>query len=93
MLNTGNDSEEFIDFLLTRERLSEIEAANELRITKTPSAASSRWGGTVRIETHIVDVSSGVLEAPYTTQGREIGSSSLPSEVEVGQRRGRSCGR
>src|SRR5262249_51776618 len=63
-------SKEFIDFLITREGLTEFEAATRLGIRKMLSG-SFVVGGTLRIETHVVDVASGVLEASSTTVGRE----------------------
>jgi adenylate cyclase len=64
-------SKEFIDFLITRKGLSDVEAAEQLGISKMLSGSYLVVGGTLRIETHIVDVASGVLEASYTTTGRE----------------------
>jgi adenylate cyclase len=62
-------SKEFIDFLISREGLSEIEAANKLGITKMLSGSFLAVGDTLRIETHVVDVTSGMIEASYTTMG------------------------
>ncbi len=64
-------SKEFIDFLITRKGLSDVEAASQLGINKMLSGSYLLVGGTLRIETHIVDVGSGVLEASYTTMGHE----------------------
>ena len=62
-------SKEFIDFLVTRKGLSEIEAANQLGISIILSGSIHAEGDTIRIETHAVDVDSGVLEASYVTTG------------------------
>lgn len=62
-------SKEFIDFLITRQGLSEIEAANKLGISKMLSGSFVAVGDTLRIETHVVDVTSGMIEASYTTMG------------------------
>jgi TolB-like protein/ketosteroid isomerase-like protein len=62
-------SKEFIDFLITRQGLSEIEAANKLGITKMLSGSFLAVGDTLRIETHVVDVATGMIEASYTTMG------------------------
>jgi TolB-like protein/ketosteroid isomerase-like protein len=62
-------SKEFIDFLITRKQLTEIEAATQLGIKKMLSGSVVVMGSSVQVETHIVDVASGVLEASYTTTG------------------------
>jgi TolB-like protein len=64
-------SKEFIDFLTTREGLSEIEAATKLGIGKMLSGSFVAIGNVLRIEIHIVDVPSGVLESSVTTTGRQ----------------------
>jgi TolB-like protein/ketosteroid isomerase-like protein len=64
-------SKEFIDFLMTRKGLSDVEAASQLGIKKMLSGSFIVVGGVVRIETHIVDVASGVMEASYATSGKE----------------------
>jgi class 3 adenylate cyclase/TolB-like protein len=55
-------SKEFIDFLTTRKGLSDIEVANQLGITKMLSGSFVSVGNTVRVETHVVDVATGVLK-------------------------------
>lgn len=62
-------SKEFIDFLMSREGLSEIEAATKLGIRKMLSGSYFAVGNTLRIETHVVDVTTGRLEAAVTTTG------------------------
>src|SRR5262249_40084920 len=62
-------SKEFIDLLISRQGLSELEAATKLGITKMLSGSFLAVGDTVRIETHVVDVGSGMIEASYTTTG------------------------
>ena len=64
-------SKEFIDFLITRQGLSEIEAATKLGIKKMLSGSFVKVGDKVRIETHVVDVTTGVLEASASTVGRQ----------------------
>ena len=64
-------SKEFIDFLITRKGLTDIEAATQLGIKKMLSGSVVVVGDTLHIETHVVDVASGVLEVSYTTSGRE----------------------
>jgi class 3 adenylate cyclase/TolB-like protein/ketosteroid isomerase-like protein len=62
-------SKEFIDLLITKQGLSEIEAANKLRITKMLSGSFVVVDDALRIETHVVDVASGMIETSYTTTG------------------------
>jgi adenylate cyclase len=62
-------SKEFIDFLISREGLSEIEAASKLGIRKMLSGSFVVVGGKLRIETHVVDVTTGRLEASVATTG------------------------
>jgi class 3 adenylate cyclase/ketosteroid isomerase-like protein/TolB-like protein len=54
-------SKEFID----------VEAAEQLGIKKMLSGSFVVEGGVLRVETHVVDVATGVLEASFTTVGRE----------------------
>lgn len=64
-------SKEFIDFVITRQNLSEVEAATRLGVSKMLSGSFLILGETVRIETHVVDVASGVLEASYSIEGTQ----------------------
>jgi adenylate cyclase len=64
-------SREFIDFLIRRQNLTEIEVATKLGITQMLSGSVVAKSGTIRVETHVVNVTTGVLEASYTTVGRE----------------------
>jgi hypothetical protein len=64
-------SKEFIDFLTTREGLTEIEAATKLGIGKMLSGSFVAVGNALRIEIHVVDVPSGVLESSVTTTGQQ----------------------
>src|SRR5262249_38395815 len=77
-------SKEFIDFLISRKGLTEIEAATQLGIRKMLSGSFVVMNGTMRIETHIVDVQTGVLEASYTTSGREADFLNLQNQVALG---------
>lgn len=77
-------SKEFIDFLITRKGLTEIEAAAHLGITEMLSGSVVEQGGRVRIETHIVNITSGVLEASFTTSGTDEDFASLQSKVALG---------
>lgn len=76
-------SKEFLDFLVTRKGLSEIEVANRLHITKMLTGSFLAVGGTVKINTHVVDVASGVIEASYTTSGPENRFLDLQNDVTM----------
>jgi adenylate cyclase len=77
-------SKEFLDFLMTRQGLTEIEAANQLGITKMLTGSFLAVGGRLRIETHVVDVASGVLESSYTTEGPAQEFLDLQDKVVLG---------
>jgi class 3 adenylate cyclase/TolB-like protein len=77
-------SKEFIDFLISRKGLTEIEAATQLGIRKMLSGSVVITNGTVRIETHVVDVQTGVLESSNTTVGREEDFPQLGDELVLG---------
>jgi adenylate cyclase len=64
-------SKEFIDFLISRKGLTEIEAASQLGIRKMLSGSVVENNGVLQIEIHVVDVGSGVLESSSTTAGPE----------------------
>ncbi len=77
-------SKEFIDFLISRKGLTDIEAATQLGIKKMLSGSFVVVGDTLRIETHVVDVTSGVLEASYTTAGRDQDFLDLQQKMALG---------
>jgi adenylate cyclase len=77
-------SKEFIDFLMTRKGLTDIEAASQLGIKKMLSGSFVAMNGTLRIETHVVDVTTGVLEASYTTTGPEQDFLDLQNKTAFG---------
>lgn len=77
-------SKEFIDFLITRKGLTEIEAATQLGIKKMLSGSFVKVDDTLRIETHVVDVASGVLEASYVTVGKDSEFLDLQSKLTLG---------
>lgn len=76
-------SKEFLDFLVTRKGLSEIEAATQLGIKKMLSGSLVEKDGVLHIETHVVDVSSGVLELSYTTTGSAKDFVGLQNQVTL----------
>jgi len=77
-------SKEFIDFLMTRKGLTDIEAASQLGIKKMLSGSFVALRGTLRIETHVVDVATGVLETSYTTTGPEQDFLNLQNKMALG---------
>lgn len=77
-------SKEFIDFLMSRKGLTDVEAAEQLGIRKMLSGSFVVEGGTLRVETHVVDVATGVLEASYTTVGREQDFLGVQRELALG---------
>ncbi len=62
-------SKEFLDFVMKKKDLSEIEAASELGIQKMLSGSFTIVGDQLRVDTYVVDVGSGVLETSYPTEG------------------------
>jgi TolB-like protein/ketosteroid isomerase-like protein len=74
-------SKEFLDFLITRQGLTEIEAATRLGIRKMLSGSFAVDQGRLRIETHVVDVETGVLDSSYTTTGRAADFTQLQDEM------------
>jgi len=77
-------SQAFLDFLVSREQLSEIEVATRLGIEKMLSGSVLVVGPSVEVEAQIIDVKSGVLEGAYTTVGREEDFLALENEVVLG---------
>jgi adenylate cyclase len=76
-------SKEFIDFLITRKGMTEIEAATQLGITKMLSGSFVMVGDVLRIETHVVDVQTGVLETSYTIEGRDADFLDLQNKMAL----------
>jgi TolB-like protein len=64
-------SEEFIDFVMSREGLTPIDLANRLGIEKMVSGTVVIVGDTVRAEARIVDVATGLLEGAHVVSGKE----------------------
>jgi len=77
-------SKEFIDFLISRKGLTEIEAASQLGISKMLSGSFVVVSGTVRIETHVVDVKTGILETSYTTSAPETDFVNVQNQLALG---------
>jgi TolB-like protein/ketosteroid isomerase-like protein len=64
-------SKEYIDFLVQKSAATEIEVANQLGIAKMISGSFLALANRLRIEAHVVDVESGVLEASDHVEGEQ----------------------
>ena len=77
-------SHAFLDFLMSHERLSEIEVATRLGIERMLSGSVLVVGGAVHVEAQIINVASGLLEGAYLTDGREEDFLALENDVVLG---------
>jgi TolB-like protein len=77
-------SREFLDFLMTRQGLSEVEAATKLGIEKVLAGVVTVVGDAVHVDTQIVDIGSGVIEGSFTRDGRRDDVLGLENEVVFG---------
>jgi TolB-like protein len=77
-------SDEFMDFVMTSERLSAIEVAQRLGITKMVSGSVVVLGDTVRVESRVVDVATGVLDGAHVESGRSKDFLELESDLVLG---------
>lgn len=77
-------SKEFLDFLVTRQGLSEIEVAEKLGITKMLTGSFLAIGDKLKVDTHVVDVPTGVIEASYTATGQQERFLDLQNDVVMG---------
>lgn len=62
-------SKQFLDFLTTRKKLTDYEAATELGIRKMIAGNFMAQGGRIQVETVVVDVQTGVLETSVQAEG------------------------
>jgi TolB-like protein len=62
-------SKEYIDFLVQKTAVTDIEVAAQLGIVKMISGSFLVTANTLRVEAHIVDVESGLLEASDQVEG------------------------
>jgi ketosteroid isomerase-like protein/TolB-like protein len=74
-------SREFLDFLVTREGLTEFEAATRLGIRKMLSASVTSKGADVRVEVQVVDVGTGTLDNSFVVVGSEHALIDLESDI------------
>ena len=74
-------SREFLDFLVTRQGLSEYEAATKLGIGKLLSGSVGVVGNVVRVEAQVVDITSGTVESSVLVIGHEEALVALQSDL------------
>ena len=63
-------AKEHIDFLVRKDSSTEIEVANRLGITKMIAGSFLALGEILRIEAHIIDVKSGLIEISEVVEGK-----------------------
>lgn len=74
-------SKEFIDFLVSREGLTESEAATKLGIRKMLAGSVTTKGASIQLETHLVDVATGMLEGSYQSVGKNTDFVELQNDL------------
>ncbi len=77
-------SREFLDFLMSHGKASEMEVASRLGIDKMLTGSVTVMRGTIRVDTQIVDVASGMIESGFTRIGRRADFLRVESEVILG---------
>jgi TolB-like protein len=77
-------SDEFMDFVMTREGLSAIAVAQRLGIERMVSGSVVTVGDTVRVEARVVDVNTGVLAGAHVESGRAQDFLTLESDLVLG---------
>jgi TolB-like protein len=77
-------SQGFIDFLMSREKLSEIEVASRLGIEKMLTGNVLVVGDSVRVEAQIMNVASGLIEGGYWAVRPEDDFLALENELVLG---------
>jgi TolB-like protein/ketosteroid isomerase-like protein len=76
-------SKEMIDFKREKQGLHEIEAAQQLGITKMVSGTVSMHDTRVRLEVRLIDIATGHLDASIPLQGSRDGLIELQNNVAV----------
>ena len=74
-------SREFLDFLVTRQGLTDYEAASKLGIRKALSGTVTARGDVVRVDMQIVDIATGTLEGSFVVVGNNDALIDLESDV------------
>ncbi len=77
-------SREFLDFIMSHGKASEMEVATRLSIDKMLTGSVTVMGGTIRVDTQIVDVPTGMIESAFTRIGPRADFLRLESEVILG---------
>jgi TolB-like protein/ketosteroid isomerase-like protein len=77
-------SREFLDFIMSHGKTSEIEVATKLGIDKMLTGSVTVMGGAIRVDTQIVDVPTGMIESAFMRIGRRADFLRLESEVILG---------
>src|SRR5262245_25520321 len=76
-------SKQKIDFLCEKRGLKEIEAAEQLGISKMITASLSAVDATLALEVQIVDIKSGLLEASLEARGTEKQLLEMQNEAAI----------
>jgi TolB-like protein/ketosteroid isomerase-like protein len=74
-------SREFLDFLVTRQGLTDYEAASRLGIRKALTGTVTARGDVVRVEVQIVDIATGTLDSSLVVVGNNDALIELESDV------------
>jgi TolB-like protein len=74
-------SEEFMDFVMTREGLTAMAVAQRLGIEKMVSGSVVAMGDTVRVEARVIDVTTGILDGAHVESGRAQDFLALESDL------------
>ena len=77
-------SREFLDFVMHHGKTSEMQVATDFGIDKMLTGSVTVMGGTVRVDTQIVDVATGMIEGAFTRIGRREDFLTLQSDVILG---------
>jgi TolB-like protein/ketosteroid isomerase-like protein len=74
-------SREFLDFLVTRQGLTDYEAASRLGIRKALTGTVTARGDVVRVDVQIVDIATGTLDSSFVVIGNNDALIELESDV------------
>src|SRR5207245_8878124 len=77
-------SREFLDFIMSHGKASEMDVATRLGIDKMLTGSVTVMGGTIRVDTQIVDVATGMIESGFTRIRRRADFVTDESEVILG---------
>ena len=77
-------SREFLYFRMSHGKATEMEVATRLGIDKMLTGSVTVMRGTIRVDTQIVDVATGMIESGFTRIGRRADFLTVESEVMLG---------